>query len=268
MSNQLEGIEQKDIIKRVTGKVTKLWEPKTFNGPKGEFVIQGGDIEIDGQTYGLKFFNNTQEQSIKGNVVTLSSVRGKHGLTGVSLEHETYEGKNGKVDRDIIKVTATGKIEFDQPSEEPVRKEPTKVIVTDNKVAIDKIVELHLYVDKIVRFAYKSVKDEETLRAYVSSVFIEANRKGITLPSAQIEETVTKVEEPELVEPADWGSVIVPSGSQKGKKLAEVGKKDLTRLYEFYLEKGFTTPFSKCVEQAAIDLNLDSPIEEEDNIPY
>jgi hypothetical protein len=27
MSNQLDGIEQKDIIKRVTGKVTKLWEP-------------------------------------------------------------------------------------------------------------------------------------------------------------------------------------------------------------------------------------------------
>jgi hypothetical protein len=268
MSNQLEGIEQKDIIKRVTGKITKLWEPKTFNGPKGEFVIQGGDIEIDGNTYGLKFFNNTQEQSIKGNVVTLSSVRGKHGLTGVSLEHETYEGKNGKVDRDIIKVTATGKIEFDQPSEEPVRKEPTKVIVTDNKVAIDKIVELHLYVDKLVRFAYRSVKDEETLRAYVSSVFIEANRKGITLPSAQIEETVTKVEEPELVKPADWGSVIVTSGSQKGKKLAEVGKKDLTKLYEYYLEKGFTTPFSRCVEQAAIDLNLDSPIEDEDNIPY
>jgi hypothetical protein len=88
------------------------------------------------------------------------------------------------------------------------------------------------------------------------------------LPSAQIEETVTKVEEPELVEPADWGSVIVPSGSQKGKKLAEVGKKDLTKLYEYYLEKGFTTPFAKCVEQAAIDLNLDSPIEDEDNIPY
>jgi hypothetical protein len=264
MSNQLDGIEQKDIIKRVTGKVTKLWEPKTFNGPKGEFVIQGGDIEIDGQTYGLKFFNNTQEQSIKGNVVTLSSARGKHGLTGVSLEHETYEGKNGKVDRDIIKVTATGKIEFDQPSEEPVRKEPTKVIVTDNKVAIDKIVELHLYVDKIVRFAYKSVKDEETLRSYVSSVFIEANRKGITLPSAQIEQTVTKVEEPELVEPADWGSAIVPSGSHKGKKLAEVGKKDMTKLYVYYLERGFSTPFAKCVEQAAIDLNL----EDEDDIPF
>ena len=221
MSNQLDGIEQKDIIKRVTGKVTKLWEPKTFNGPKGEFVIQGGDIEIDGQTYGLKFFNNTQEQSIKGNVVTLSSVRGKHGLTGVSLEHESYDGKNGKVDRDIIKVTATGKVEFDRPSEEPARVTSTpKVIVTDNlEKALDEIVELHQYIDSLVRMAYLGkITDEETLRSYVSSVFIEANRKGIHY-STKTESP--KKEEPvkDETDPDDWGSVIVPSGSHKGKKL-------------------------------------------------
>jgi hypothetical protein len=35
------------------------------------------------------------------------------------------------------------------------------------------------------------------------------------------------------------------------------------------LEKGFTTPFAKCVEQAAEDFNLDAPIgDDEDNIPY
>jgi hypothetical protein len=278
MSNQLEGIEQKDIIKRVTGKVTKLWEPKTFNGPKGEFVIQGGDIEIDGQTYGLKFFNNTQEQSIKGNVVTLSSVRGKHGLTGVSLEHESYEGKNGKVDRDIIKVTATGKVEFDRPSEEPARvTSAPKVIVTDNpEKALDEIVETHLYIDSLVRMAYLGkITDEETLRSYVSSVFIEANRKGIHY-STKVEEpkphsrdtSCDKVSREEL-DPADWASVIVPSGSHKGKKLAEIGKPALTKLYEYYLEKGFTTPFAKCVEKAAEDLNLDAPAgEEEDNIPW
>ena len=272
MSNQLEGIEQKDIIKRVTGKITKLWEPKTFTGPKGEFVIQGGDIEIDGNTYGLKFFNNNQEQSLKGNVVTLSSIRGKHGLTGVSLEHETYEGKNGKVDRDIIKVTATGKIEFDRPSEEPARVAPTqhsKSIVSDNpEQALDQIVETHLYINSLVRMAYSKVTDEETLRAYVSSVFIEANRKGISISRSEPKVEESKVEEPAELDPKNWGSVIVPSGSRKGEKLAEIGKKDLTKLYQFYLEKGFTTPFSKCVEQAAQDLNLDAPVEETDDIPY
>jgi hypothetical protein len=274
MSNQLEGIEQKDIIKRVTGKVTKLWEPKTFNGPKGEFVIQGGDIEIDGQTYGLKFFNNTQEQSIKGNVVTLSSVRGKHGLTGVSLEHESYDGKNGKVDRDIIKVTATGKVEFDRPSEEPARvTSAPKVIVTDNpEKALDEIVEMHQYIDSLVRMAYLGkITDEETLRSYVSSVFIEANRKGIHY-SSKVE--APKKEEPkEELNPDDWGSAIVPEGHPKfkelgGKKLAEIGKPALTKLYEYFLEKGFTTPFAKCVEKAAEDLSLDAPVEEADEIPW
>jgi len=275
MSNQLEGIEQKDIIKRVTGKVTKLWEPKTFNGPKGEFVIQGGDIEIDGQTYGLKFFNNTQEQSIKGNVITLSSVRGKHGLTGVSLEHESYDGKNGKVDRDIIKVTATGKIEFDRPSEEPVRRTETKSIVTDNpEKALDEIVEMHQYIDSLVRMAYLGkITDEETLRSYVSSVFIEANRKGIHY-SSKVE--APKKEEPKAEEPNEnadinnWASAIVPSGSQKGKKLVDIGKPKLAELYEYYLEKGFTTPFAKCVEKAAEVFHLDSPFTDEpqDDIPY
>jgi hypothetical protein len=274
MSNQLEGIEQKDIIKRVTGKVTKLWEPKTFNGPKGEFVIQGGDIEIDGQTYGLKFFNNTQEQSIKGNVITLLSVRGKHGLTGVSLEHESYDGKNGKVDRDIIKVTATGKIEFDRPSEEPARVTSTpKSIVTDNpEQALDQIVETHLYIDSLVRMAYLGkITDEETLRSYVSSVFIEANRKGIHY-SSKVEapkKEEPKAEEPEELNPKLWASALIPSGSNAGKKLGSIGKPALTKLYQYYLEKGFTTPFSKCVEQAAIDFNLDAPIgDDEDNIPY
>ena len=269
MSNQLEGIEQKDIIKRVTGKITKLWEPKTFTGPKGEFVIQGGDIEIDGNTYGLKFFNNNQEQSLKGNVVTLSSVRGKHGLTGVSLEHETYEGKNGKVDRDIIKVTATGKIEFDRPSEEPVRIASTpKSIVSDNpEQALDQIVETHLYINSLVRMAYSKVTDEETLRAYVSSVFIEANRKGISISRSE-PKPEPKAEEPAELDPKEWASVIVPSGSHKDKKLAEIGKPALTKLYQYYLDKGFITPFSKCVEQAAQDLNLDAPVEETDDIPY
>ena len=124
---------------------------------------------------------------------------------------------------------------------------------------------MHRYINSLVRHSYKDVEDEETLRSYVSSVFIEANRKGIRYSTKVVE---PKVEEPKEVEPdpLDWASAIVPSGSQKGKKLAEIGKPALTKLYEYYLEKGFTTPFAKCVEKAAEDLNLDSP--EVDDIPY
>ena len=264
MSNQLDGIEQKDVIKRVTGKITKLWEARTFNGPKGEFTKQGGEIEIDGTSYGLAFWNNNQPDSLKGKVVTLSSVRSKHGLSGVTLDHESYDGKNGKVDRDVIRVTASAKIEIGEHSEEPPRvsSAPRQTEIGDPKKAIDSIVEMHLYIDGLVRHAYANrTSDEETLRSYVASVFIEANRKGISYSVAS--------EPPKAVcDPKDWGAAIVPSGSMKGKTLGSVGKPALTKLYQYYLEKGFDCPFSKCVEQAGIDLNLDGPLEEQDDIPW
>jgi hypothetical protein len=272
MSNQLDGLEPKDIIKKVTGKITKLFPEKQHEGNYGPYTIQNGEIEVDGKPYKLAFWKNTQPESAKGRTVTLSSTRGKHGMNGVTFEEESYKNKEGQqIHNQVIKVSASAKVEYDGVSEEPARVASSatpKSIVTDNpEKAIDEIVEMHRYINGVVRHAYKGVEDEETLRSYVSSVFIETNRKGIHYTKTKkVEEP--KVEEPKEVEPdpLDWASAIVPSGSQKGKKLAEIGKPALTKLYEYYLEKGFTTPFAKCVEKAAEDLNLDSP--DLDNIPY
>jgi len=271
MSNQLEGLEPKDIIKKVTGTITKLFPEKQHEGNFGPYTIQNGEIEVDGKSLKLAFWKNTQPESAKGRTVTLSSTRGKHGLNGVTFEEENYKNKEGQsVHNEVIKVSASARVEYDGASDEPVRVTSTpKSIVTDNPVEVlDKIVELHKYVDSLVRHAYKGVGDEETLRAYVSSVFIEANRKGIAFKSEVKAEEPKPVEPPKVeLDPADWASAIVPSGTQKGKKLAEIGKPALTKLYEFYLEKGFSTPFAKCVEQAAADLDLDAPVENDD-IPY
>jgi hypothetical protein len=271
---QLENIEQKDIIKSVTGKVTKLWEPKTFNGDKGEFTIQGGEIVIDGDTYGLKFFNQKHDSDkLKGQTVTLTSTRGKHGLNGVTLDHESFSTKNGeKVDRDVIKVTATGKVEIGSGGEVQQSESPKpKAIVTDTdpRLALADIVVMHLYIDGLVRHTYSSRKyDEETLRAYVSSIYIEANRKGLVFQTG-----TAKQEEP-VYSAEDWASAIVPKGHPKfkelgGKKLGEIGKPALTKLYQYFLESPSDKPFAKCVEQAANDLQLDAPIEEvQDDIPW
>ena len=274
MSNQLDGLEPKDIIKKVTGKITKLFPEKQHEGNYGPYTIQNGEIEVDGKNYKLAFWKNTQPESAKGRTVTLSSTRGKHGLNGVTFEEESYKNKEGQqIHNQVIKATASAKVEYDGASEEPVRVASTpKSIVTDNpEQELDKIVETHLYIDSLVRMAYLGkVTDEETLRAYVSSVFIEANRKGISIGKSE-PKSEPKVEEPEVEElnPKLWAQVIVPSGSNAGKKLGAIGKPALTKLYQYYLEKGFTTPFAKCVEQAAIDFNLDAPIEEEaDEIPY
>jgi hypothetical protein len=274
MSNQLEGIEPDDIIKKVTGKITKLYKSRNVNTKYGEKNFQDGEIEIDGNAYKITFCNNEQKDSVKNRTVTLSSTRGKQGLNGVTFAEEKYENKEGKqVCNQVIKVSASAKVEYDGVSEEPPRvasPATPKSIVTDNpEKALDEIVEMHQYIDSLVRMAYLGkITDEETLRSYVSSVFIEANRKGIHYSTKS--EAPKKEEPKEELNPDDWGSAIVPSGSQKGKKLAEIGKPALIKLYEYYLEKGFTTPFAKCVEQAAEDLNLDSVTtdEEEDNIPW
>jgi hypothetical protein len=266
--SQLQGIEQKDIIKSVTGTITKLWESKDYHGDKGDFTIQGGEIEIDGVTYGLKFMNNTQEQSLKGKTVTLSATRSKHGLNGVSLDHESFTKKDGqKVDRDVIKVTKTGRVSVDGE----VQDKPTKTAEKSHKIdqtainseqLLDELVLGHRYINDLVRSAYADKKyDEETIRTYVSSIFIEANRKGIKVGSQP-------PPAPKL-DPMDWGTAVVPSGSNKGKILAAVGKPAIKKLYEHYLEKGFTSEFAKCVEQAAKDLQLDESGDPDDlaNMP-
>ena len=281
MSNQLDGLEPKDIIKRVTGKITKLFPEKQHEGNYGPYTIQNGEIEVDGKAYKLAFWKNTQPESAKGRTVTLSSTRGKHGLNGVTFEEESYKNKEGQqIHNQVIKATASAKVEYDGVSEEPVRRTETKSIVTDNpEQELDKIVETHLYIDSLVRMAYLGkVAEEETIRAYVSSVFIEANRKGISIgksepkfePNLDLNDWAShRVDKPAELDPSDWASAIVPSGSQKDKKLAEIGKPALTKLYQHYLAKGFNSPFAKCVEQAAIDLNLDAPVEEDaDEIPW
>lgn len=270
MSNQLEGLNQNDIIPKVTGKITKLWPAKEKENKYGPYKIQGGDIEIDGQIYGITFMDKEQNPDVlKGKVVTISSTKGKTGLGGVELGHESYSKSDGtKVDRDCIKVKKTAKVELagGEAIEEPVsvtrETRPSRQVECDPKKAIDSIVEMHLYIDGLVRHAYAGrTSDEETIRLYVSSVFIEANRKGISYAVAS--------EPPKPVcDPKDWGAAIVPSGSMKGKTLGSVGKPALTKLYQHYLEKGFDCPFSKCVEQAGIDLNLDGPLEEQDDIPW
>ena len=274
MSNQLEGIEPEDIIKKVTGKITKLYKARNVNTKYGEKNFQDGEIEIDGNAYKITFCNNEQKDSVRNRIVTLSSTRGKQGLNGVTFAEEKYENKEGKqICNQVIKVSASAKVEYDGVNEEPPRVASTpKSIVTDNpEQELDRIVETHLYIDSLVRMAYiGKVTDEETLRAYVSSVFIEANRKGISIGKSE-PKSEPKAEEPKAEElnPKLWAEVIVPSGSNAGKKLGEIGKPALTKLYQYYLGKGFTTPFAKCIEQAAEDFHLDAPIaEEDDEIPW
>jgi len=277
MSKQLDGFEPKDIIKKVTGKVTRLYEPKTFQGERGEFTVQNGLIEVDGDILALKFWNQTQPTEMAGKTATLSSTRSKHGLNGVAFEHESFNKKDGThVDQNVIKVSKTGKVEWEgraaakpAPASSSAPKKSIETIVADNdpKQALDQLAEQHMYIDALVRHAYKS-RDytEETLRSYVSSIYIEANKRGIVVDTKPAKPT-------ETFDPKDWGSVVVPEGHPKfmdlgGKKLAEVGKQGLVRLHQYFLENPSDKPIAKAVEQAAEDFQLGGTEEVEDDIPW
>lgn len=278
--SQLANVEEKDVLKVLTGKLTKLFPAKHWEGQYGPYSIQNGELELEDQTIKITFMKNEQPESAKGKTITLRSMRGKHGLTGVTYDVESYKNKEGKqVSHPVIKVTAAAKVSFDGETEEepPVRQSaPVKrVIESDNGLSsIEEIVNFHVSIDRGVRSAYGKKYNEDTIRAYVSSVFIEANRRGIT---RLLKEDASKPEDQPVEEgpnPEDWASAIVPSGSNKGKKLIELGKPALTKLYQHFLDKGFNTPFAKCVEAAGDALKLDAwDVEgteeaESDDIPY
>lgn len=258
MSKQLEGYKQKDIIPKVVGRITKLWPSKEKEGKFGPYKIQGGDIEVDGETYGITFWDKEQNPDVlKDKVVVITCTKGKHGLGGIELGHESYSKSDGtKVDRDVINVKKAAKVELEDGStpepaaERPAVSQPARV---SQSVTLEDLISSHIAIDSQVREAYKDKNyDEETLRSYVASVFIEANKKGI------------QVEAPKQSVENDWASFIVPSGSMKGKKLIDVGKKGLIDLYHHYWKVGFKTDFAKAVEKAGQVFNL--PLPEEDNI--
>jgi hypothetical protein len=259
MNKQLEGYKQKDIIPKVVGKITKLWPAKEKEGKFGPYKIQGGDIEVDGETYGITFWDKEQNPDVlRDKVVVISCTKGKHGLGGIELGHESYSKSDGtKVDRDVLNVKKAAKVELEdgstpEPAAERPASQPARV---SQSVTLEDLIASHIAIDSQVREAYKDKEyDEETLRSYVASVFIEANKKGIQVAEA-----------PKASSEDDWASFIVPSGSMKGKKLVEVGRPNLVKLYHHYWKAGFTTDFAKAVEKAGQVFNL--PLPEEDNIP-
>ena len=262
MSKQLDGVKQKDIIPKVTGKIVKLWEAKEKEGKYGPYKIQNGDIEVDGDILGITFWDKEQNSSLKDKVVVISCTKGKHGLGGIELGHESYSKSDGtKVDRHVIHVKKAAKVELadgSAPEQVANHSEPSQPVrVSHSAITLEDLIANHILIDTQVREAYKDKSyDEETLRSYVASVFIEANKKGVQFKT---EETSKQSVE------NDWASFIVPSGSMKGKKLIDVGKKNLIDLYHYYWKIGFNTEFAKAVEKAG--QVFDFPLPDGDNIP-
>lgn len=321
MTSLPEGIEDGEVLKKITGKITKLYPAEEQAGQFGTYKRQKGEIEIGGQTLHLYITSNEQPQSARGKTVTLESIKDEKtkAFKGVQYVIEKFTPKKGanagkEVTQEVIKVNGSAVVTYeggapagDAPAAKTTNSAPnrqTTGVVQSTSVVypepqslqdlLNQIAYQHALTDATVRNAYKDDKyDEETLRAYVASVWIEANRQGANRfytfekevekakaqePAKEEQEQAAeedipwdnekpKDEEPDANPFGDWASVQVPDGKNKGTMLAKVGKVWIQKAYDAYKVKGFDTDFKKFVKQAAIDLGIAKEEEEGDDIP-
>lgn len=318
MTSLPEGIEDGEVLKKITGKITKLYDKEDVSGQFGSYTRQKGEIEIGGETLHLYITSNEQPKSARGRTVTLESIKDEKtkAYKGVQFIIEKFTPKSGKnegkeVVQRTIKVNGSAVITFDgaapasdSPSAKTSAPANTGAVKRSDVVypepqnlqdLIDQVTLQHTNVDLSVRETYKeNGYDEETLRAYVASVWIEINRQGASRfymfrndskpakqePAKEQEQAadkdthwegdVTAAEDAVELEEnpfGDWASVEVPDGKNKGTMLAKVGKVWIQKAYDAYKVKGFDTDFKKFVKQAAIDLGIAKDEEEGDDIP-
>jgi len=323
MTSLPEGIEDGEVIKKITGKITKLYDAEEQNGQFGTYMRQKGEIEIGGKTLHLYITSNEQPKSARGRTVTLESIKDDKtkAFKGVQYVIEKFTPKKGvnagkEVTQEVIKVNGSAVVTYegatpagDAPAAKtnsaPNRQatgvaQSTSVVYPEPQSLQDLLNQIayqHALTDATVRNAYKDDKyDEETLRAYVASVWIEVNRQGANRfyifekevekaktqePAKEEQEQAAEEDipwtdgkeeatpEPESNPFGDWASVEVPDGKNKGTMLAKVGKVWIQKAFDAYKgsPKGFDTDFKKFVRQAAIDLGIAKDEEEDDSIP-
>lgn len=320
-----DGIEDKDVIKEIAGKLTAVYDSETKQGQYGEYTTQNCKIQIDGKEYKLSLMNHAIPKAAKGKIIVLKSQKGDKGYSGVSYAVETYTGKNGAnkgktITAQVIKANANAILEYpdgssaeasasSSPAKAPDNSQPksnrrleqvTEIDLPESYgQLIDGILRLHAECDGLVRQCYKDDNlPEDTIRAYVSTVFIEANHRGsdafLKFRKGDAPKTAEKPEgddAPWIAEPeeqptqetqedekddvpdegeaenpyAKWEEVKVPSGPKEGKTLGECGSVYIQKLLDHYKGK-FDTEFKKFVEQAGKDLGIIKS-EDDDEIP-
>lgn len=205
----LDGIQDGEVLKSVTGKLTAVYDSETKSGEFGEYTSQNCELTLaDKKKYKLSLMNHVIPKSAKGKMVTLSSqMVEKKGYQGVQFVIETYISKKGtpeakQVSKDVIKVNAKGVIEY--PDGAPAEKAQTQgnssasagqqpkpnrrleqVTELDQPESYSQVIEqlglLHLECNLIVRKIYADDNlPEESLRANVQTIFIESNKMGYT----------------------------------------------------------------------------------------
>lgn len=278
------GCEDTDeLIKKISGKLTKLYDAKTGETNDRPWSIQNGEIELEG--FGpakIVFFNNEQDKSMRGSDITIKSTKDKRGMNGLTYVVETYRGK----ETEKLKVISTAEVSIasdneeaddagwtDAPSEKqaekPAASKPAKPMTyhADKKpmnivagMMVQASADIHKECHNAVMQAHEGTKlDNETTRAYVNSVFIEANKQGAVAILYQFYNE-RGIAAPEVSEESpdndtefddSFLNTKIPGGADAGKSIASLGKDKTISYYKTGVKraKDFSTEPWKSIKQ-------------------
>lgn len=285
-------------IGKISGSIKKVFPRKTFPSKFKQGATSGVQrvvLEVpNAGTIKAEFWDHAEfPQSVIGKYIDVTSL--KEGA--IQYKINEYEVQGVGKSEETLKVSKQVNVEGvtlgDYVAPTLFVEGTTKAPVDAPKQSLDdllvRVVEVHKLVYKHVTEAYSDTElTPEAKQAFISSVFIEANKHGAlhlpiegldkkkdlsqkvvtvdkpvatpVLSNDTIDSTLIEEEEysskPVELTPGNWACAVVPSGTRAGKKLAEVGPEFILSLYKFYNDKPDTL-FKQCVSQAVKDLGLE-----------
>lgn len=184
-------------IGEITGELTAVYksEEKPSKFQEGEmFITQGAKLKTQFGEIRLSLQGQSISRNSRGKTITIEATEdGKGKLSGI--EYNTWDSANGGgeelrigyyarfTDSEGNALTEDSKQDHGQPSA-TTRQSSGQSYVAYDEIPLSKLITIiaktHKDIDTIVRDVYKdSEVEEETMRAYVSTVFITADRRGV-----------------------------------------------------------------------------------------
>lgn len=269
------GVSEGENIDHVEGRLVSIFDVKQA----GKSTVQNGEIETPDGKIKIALWGTELPKSLKGKRICITAIDGdKWGQ--ITYGVNSYSGRKGEVTEEVLSIGSKAEIEEIEGApasgNAEQRTRPAQPQSTGSFTeSIESLLEHHMIVDELTRLAYaKKDYDEETIRAYVASIWINADRAGYIVPGdrplsgARQPSTAAAPAGPTQPDPQNWAEAIVPSGTKEGQTLGAVGKEYLKKLEAVRKQQNKQGPFWECVKQAALDLSWDDAAEETDDIPW
>lgn len=278
----------KSVVMRVTGKLTKLFKPKTGSNNNGDWSLQNGEIQDSTGSMSICFSNNEQLMTARNKVITIEAVQSKqHGWTGLKVEDREYP--EGTWIREL-KATSTANISFDGGSqqqqqtnqsgqktsgygkpkqqEQQTQQPANRQVNLHPKQILADLIALHYDVAGLVNEIYNpegtKKGDETDVAPFIATVFIEAAKNGLGMDYVKrAAAPIKKAYPPAPKDPAKWKDCVIPWGKVEGKTIAEISDDELKVMFDYFDGKKDNSPLAECVYKAALDRGVIAPPEEQ-----